>query len=95
MAIAYTHYAFFEWSLIISDLAFDAVCMIDFETFEFRVVDIGMIGKHEEGSAFSDLKTFGGKKESGHALVKPADAVSFAADVYLGKLDVSILSYQE
>ncbi|KAF9306288.1 hypothetical protein BGZ74_006794 [Mortierella antarctica] len=89
---AYTHYAFFEWSLIISDLAFDAVCMIDFETFEFRVVDIGMNGKHEEGSAFSDLKTFGGKKESGHALVKPADAVSFAADVYLGFIFWSMLT---
>lgn len=86
MATAYTYYAFFEWSLIISDLAFDAVCMIDFETFEFRVVDVGLNGKYKEGSAFSDLKTYGGKLESGLALVKPADAVSFAADVYLGKL---------
>ena len=91
MATAYTYYAFFEWSLIISDLAFDAVCMIDFETFEFRVVDVGLNGKNEEGSAFSDLKTYGGKQESGLALVKPADAVSFAADVYLGKIFILTL----
>lgn len=86
--LAYTYYAFFEWSLIISDLAFDAVCLIDFETFEFRVVDIGMGGKREgNSSALNDLKTYGGSEKSvGAAMgdIKPFEVISFAADVYLG-----------
>jgi hypothetical protein len=89
--LAYTYYAFFEWSLIISDLAFDAVCLIDFETFEFRIVDIGMAGKREGNySALNDLKTYGGSKKSATNAVigegiKPFEAISFVADVYLGK----------
>lgn len=93
---AYTYYAFFEWSLIISDLAFDAVCLIDFETFELRVVDIGMGGKREgNSSALNDLKTYGGSEKGvGAALgsVKPFEAISFAADVYLGFVFWSMLT---
>ncbi|KAG0364891.1 hypothetical protein BGZ54_007048 [Gamsiella multidivaricata] len=99
---AYTYYAFFEWSLIVSDLGFDAVCIIDFEAFEFRVVDVGISGRHDAiGGAFNDLKTFGGnssgtfgginksfgksggKANTAFGQIKPADALSFAADVYL------------
>ncbi|KAI7864413.1 Frag1/DRAM/Sfk1 family-domain-containing protein [Spinellus fusiger] len=36
---AYTIYAFFEWSLIIYDVAFDAVTAIDFGDFEFTITD--------------------------------------------------------
>ncbi|KAG2197480.1 hypothetical protein INT47_003088 [Mucor saturninus] len=36
---AYTTYAFFEWSLIIYDVAFDAVSAIEFQNFEFSVAD--------------------------------------------------------
>ncbi|KAG0283606.1 hypothetical protein BGZ97_008470, partial [Linnemannia gamsii] len=59
----YTYYALFEWSLIFSDLAFDAVCMIDFEAFEIRVIDVGMggSGNYDVGSSsFNELRTFGG-----------------------------------
>ncbi|KAG0306219.1 hypothetical protein BGZ97_000834, partial [Linnemannia gamsii] len=93
---AYTYYAFFEWSLIISDLAFDAVCLIDFETFEFRVVDIGMGGKREGNiSALNDLKTYGGSEKGvGAAIgdIKPFEVISFAADVYLGFVFWSMLT---
>ncbi|KAG0041800.1 hypothetical protein BGZ89_007227, partial [Linnemannia elongata] len=93
---AYTYYAFFEWSLIISDLAFDAVCLIDFETFEFRVVDIGMGGKREgNSSALNDLKTYGGSEKGvGAAIgsIKPFEVISFAADVYLGFVFWSMLT---
>ncbi|KAI7890408.1 Frag1/DRAM/Sfk1 [Mucor mucedo] len=34
---AYTTYAFFEWSLIIYDIAFDAVTSLDFEKFDVKV----------------------------------------------------------
>lgn len=36
---AYTTYAFFEWALILFDVAFDAVTALDFETFELVVKD--------------------------------------------------------
>ncbi|KIW43877.1 uncharacterized protein PV06_04933 [Exophiala oligosperma] len=37
---AYTIYSFFEWSLILFDVAFDAVTAIDFQTFELVVRDV-------------------------------------------------------
>ena len=37
---AYTIYAFFEWSLVLFDVAFDAVTALDFETFELVVKDV-------------------------------------------------------
>lgn len=36
---AYTTYAFFEWALILFDVAFDAVTALDFKTFEILVRD--------------------------------------------------------
>ena len=36
---AYTTYAFFEWSLILYDVAFDAVSAIEFQNFEISIVD--------------------------------------------------------
>ncbi|KAK9796921.1 hypothetical protein SCARD494_04004 [Seiridium cardinale] len=41
VAGAYTTYAFFEWSLILFDVAFDAVTALDFSTFEIVVRDVG------------------------------------------------------
>lgn len=38
--LAYTTYAFFEWALILFDVAFDAVTALDFETFELVVKDV-------------------------------------------------------
>lgn len=37
MDVAYTIYAFFEWSLIVYDVAFDAITAMDFERFELKV----------------------------------------------------------
>ena len=37
---AYTIYAFFEWSLVLLDVAFDAVTAMDFSTFELVVKDV-------------------------------------------------------
>lgn len=41
--IAYTIYAFFEWSLIFFDVAYDSVTALDFKAFEIRVVDMNGI----------------------------------------------------
>ncbi|ORZ04605.1 hypothetical protein BCR41DRAFT_379067 [Lobosporangium transversale] len=75
---AYTYYAFFEWSLIISDLAFDAVCLIDFQTFELRIVDVGLNGKQEDSAKALNASTF-----RSHFLCR---------DVYLGFVFWSMLT---
>lgn len=45
VAIAYTIYAFFEWSLILFDVGFDAVTALDFEGFELRILDVKGVSK--------------------------------------------------
>jgi hypothetical protein len=40
VAGAYTIYAFFEWALILLDVAFDAVTALDFNTFEVVIRDV-------------------------------------------------------
>ncbi|KAH9905601.1 Frag1/DRAM/Sfk1 family-domain-containing protein [Xylariomycetidae sp. FL2044] len=40
VAGAYTTYSFFEWSLILFDVGFDAVTALDFSTFEIVVKDV-------------------------------------------------------
>jgi hypothetical protein len=37
---AYTIYAFFEWALVLFDVAFDAVTALDFGTFEVVIKDV-------------------------------------------------------
>ncbi|ANB13481.1 Cwh43p [Sugiyamaella lignohabitans] len=39
IAGAYTIYAFFEWSLIVFDLAFDSISAVDFGSLEIQIVD--------------------------------------------------------
>lgn len=51
LTVAYTIYAFFEWSLVLLDAGFDAVSVLDFNKFEFQVIEKGL--KDNEGSASS------------------------------------------
>ena len=51
LIVAYTIYAFFEWSLVLLDAGFDAVSVLDFDKFEFQVIEKGL--KDNEGSASS------------------------------------------
>lgn len=37
---AYTIYAFFEWALVLLDVAFDSVTVYDFASFEIVVRDV-------------------------------------------------------
>ena len=39
-SVAYTTYAFFEWSLVLLDVAFDAVTLMDFSSLEIVVRDV-------------------------------------------------------
>ncbi|CAG8702252.1 1805_t:CDS:2, partial [Gigaspora margarita] len=36
----YTYYAFFEWSLILYDVAFDAITSFDFKNFQLAIIDV-------------------------------------------------------
>lgn len=45
MLLAYTRYAFFEWSLIIFDVGFDAVTALDFESFELVLRDVNGVSR--------------------------------------------------
>ncbi|CAG8815151.1 6333_t:CDS:1, partial [Gigaspora rosea] len=36
----YTYYAFFEWSLIFYDVAFDAITSFDFKNFQLAIIDV-------------------------------------------------------
>lgn len=40
LSLAYTIYAFFEWSLILFDVGFDAVTALDFDSFELIIKDV-------------------------------------------------------
>ena len=40
LRLAYTTYAFFEWSLIILDVAFDWVTALDYDNFEVVIRDV-------------------------------------------------------
>ena len=40
LSLAYTIYAFFEWTLILLDVGFDAVTALDFKTFEVVIKDV-------------------------------------------------------
>jgi hypothetical protein len=35
--LAYTHYSFFEWSLILLDVLFDSITELDFKTCNLQV----------------------------------------------------------
>jgi hypothetical protein len=40
---AYTIYSFFEWTLVLLDVGFDACTVFDFESFEITIRDVNGI----------------------------------------------------
>ncbi|CAI4215564.1 unnamed protein product [Parascedosporium putredinis] len=79
---AYTVYAFFEWSLILFDVAFDAVTALDFSTFEVVVKDVKGATSGKElplGNVLSLRFTW-------------AEAFDTAAEVYHGYVFWSIVT---
>jgi hypothetical protein len=42
---AYTIYAFFEWALVLLDVAFDACTVFDFESFKVVIRDVRGISR--------------------------------------------------
>ncbi|PKS04956.1 hypothetical protein jhhlp_008322 [Lomentospora prolificans] len=79
---AYTIYSFFEWSLILFDIAFDSVTALDFSTFEVVVKDVKGVTTGKElplGSIWSLRFTW-------------AEAFDTAAEVYHGYVFWSIVT---
>ncbi|CAI7609249.1 unnamed protein product [Penicillium pancosmium] len=87
VAGAYTRYAFFEWSLILFDVGFDAITALDFEGFELVVRDV-------KGMSRGQLKTTADsvlEKEKGKPVGNTfgegffwAEILDAACDVYNG-----------
>ncbi|KAF7713047.1 Integral plasma membrane protein [Penicillium ucsense] len=87
VAGAYTRYAFFEWSLILFDVGFDAITVLDFEGFEIVVRDT-------KGMSRGQLKTTADsvlEKEKGKVVGNTfgegffwTEIIDAAADVYNG-----------
>ncbi|KAJ5924580.1 hypothetical protein N7466_008767 [Penicillium verhagenii] len=84
---AYTRYAFFEWSLILFDVGFDAITVLDFEGLELVIRDVKGVSRGQlKTTADSVLEKGKGKPVSntfgeGFFWTEILDA---AADVYNG-----------
>ncbi|KAK4120541.1 hypothetical protein N657DRAFT_666124 [Parathielavia appendiculata] len=96
VAGAYTIYAFFEWALILLDVAFDAVTALDFDTFEVVVRDVKGASK---GVNTSSMPTAVLEKEKEKATAgvfsagfRLGEALDIVADVYHGFVFWSILT---
>ncbi|KAK4101244.1 hypothetical protein N658DRAFT_507196 [Parathielavia hyrcaniae] len=96
VAGAYTIYAFFEWALILLDVAFDAVTALDFDTFEVVVRDVKGASK---GANTSSVPTAVLEKEKEKATAgvfsagfRWGEALDIAADVYHGFVFWSVLT---
>ncbi|KAK9469527.1 Frag1/DRAM/Sfk1 family-domain-containing protein [Lipomyces arxii] len=87
---AYTIYAFFEWSLIFFDVAFDSVTALDFGAFEIRIIDMngvtsGFVSVGKSSSRNSKFeRAFAGLTISGF--------LSFAISVYNSFVFWSVLT---
>ncbi|KAK6345131.1 hypothetical protein TWF718_007060 [Orbilia javanica] len=103
VAGAYTIYAFFEWSLILYDVGFDAVTALDFEGFELHLVDTKGFHKGEtlvryRTTQLADVYADDAKKAKQPLAQEFTGAFSWtalidtASDVYLGFAFWSILT---
>ncbi|KAJ4861990.1 frag1/DRAM/Sfk1 family domain-containing protein [Trichoderma breve] len=96
VAGAYTTYAFFEWALILFDVAFDAVTALDFNTFEISVKDVKGISKGENLSSVPSAVLEKEKEQitGGFFSIRftSADALDTAASVYHGFVFWSMLT---
>ncbi|KAI8870012.1 hypothetical protein GQ42DRAFT_122947 [Ramicandelaber brevisporus] len=89
MPTAYTYYAFFEWSLILFDVLFDAISFRDFSLLDLQIVNAGAFTPNT-----SSLRTLPPAVTDPHAASESSagsslftkEARHFISDVYLGFL---------
>ncbi|CAD6455457.1 a402b513-b0db-4750-9c9d-25523b4766cb [Sclerotinia trifoliorum] len=95
VAGAYTTYAFFEWALILFDVAFDAVTALDFETFELVVKDVKGQSKGKDKMVVDKVLEKEKEKEVDQLFAQSfswSQAFDAAADVYNGFVFWSMLT---
>ena len=56
--VAYTTYSFFEWSLVLLDAGFDAISILDFDKFEFQVVERGPKDDDRGSASLKDSRLY-------------------------------------
>ncbi|EGC42277.1 calcofluor white hypersensitive protein [Histoplasma capsulatum var. duboisii H88] len=91
---AYTKYAFFEWALVLFDVGFDAVTVLDFSAFEIVVRDVKGISRGRSktaGDAVLETKDKPVGRTFGEGFFW-AEAIDAVADVYNGFVFWSILT---
>ncbi|ETN45384.1 uncharacterized protein HMPREF1541_09215 [Cyphellophora europaea CBS 101466] len=97
VAGAYTIYAFFEWALVLFDVAFDAVTALDFGTFELVVKDVKGLSRGDSKTLKDDVKA----KNSNQPFVQASTfegpyywpaVLDAAADIFSGYVFWSILT---
>lgn len=95
VAGAYTTYAFFEWALILFDVAFDAVTALDFDTFELVVKDVKGSSKGKNkivaDAVFEKEKNKQVNQVFGQAF-SWTESIDAAADIYNGFVFWSMLT---
>ncbi|KAG5297368.1 calcofluor white hypersensitive protein [Histoplasma ohiense] len=92
---AYTKYAFFEWALVLFDVGFDAVTVLDFSAFEIVVRDVKGISRGRSKTAGDAVLETQKDKPVGRTFGEGffwAEAIDAAADVYNGFVFWSILT---
>ncbi|CAN8105366.1 unnamed protein product [Discula destructiva] len=93
---AYTTYAFFEWALVLLDLAFDAVTALDFDSFEVVIRDVKGISKGANHSSVSSAELEKEKERmTAGVFTRPFgtnEAIDIVADIYHGFVFWSILT---
>ncbi|KAM0426898.1 hypothetical protein ACHAPT_007796 [Fusarium lateritium] len=96
VAGAYTTYAFFEWSLIILDVAFDAVTALDFNTFDIVVKDVKGASKGENRSSVPSAVLEKEKEKATGGVFAGrfswSEVLDIAAEVYHGYVFWTILT---
>ncbi|KAK9763922.1 Protein cwh43 [Basidiobolus ranarum] len=88
---AYTIYAFFEWSLIMYDISFDAASVYDFQTLHIQVLDVNTMEKQDRDHDFTSAgkSPFSVMSSQREWL---SNFIFFSADVYLGFIFWSMLT---
>ncbi|CRG85633.1 Protein cwh43 [Talaromyces islandicus] len=87
VAGAYTKYAFFEWGLILFDVAFDAVTALDFEAFELVVRDVKGVSRGQFKTTADSVVEKEKDKPIGQTFGQRFSwtaAIEVAADIYNG-----------
>ncbi|OXN24527.1 hypothetical protein CDV57_06552 [Aspergillus fumigatus] len=87
VAGAYTKYAFFEWSLILFDVGFDAVTALDFDAFEIVVRDVKGVSRGQLKTTVDSVLEKEKGKPVGNTFGEGffwSEVLDAAADVYNG-----------